>query len=112
MEADAFMSDTEYLSDFGRRLAAYRISRRLTQADLAKLARVSKRTVERVEAGHSTQFSNLLAVIRALGLLSALDGILPPLPPGAADGSRRRRARGNRPAIVAPIVMNVPETVD
>lgn len=52
----------------------------MTQAQLAEEAGISKRTVERIEAGHSTDFVMLLRVLRVLKLLEALDQLVPDLP--------------------------------
>mgnify|MGYP000461714881 CR=1 FL=1 len=45
----------------------------LTQADLAHEAGVSKRTVERIEAGASAQMASLIRIFRVLDLMPALD---------------------------------------
>lgn len=94
-------SDATILSDIGDRLAAARLSRNLTQAELARNAGVSKRTVERMEAGESVQLTSLIRVLRALELLDGLDALLPPARPGPielleAGGKPRQRASGER----------------
>ena len=94
-------SDERILRQLGERLARLRLERDLTQATLAEEAGVSKRTVERIEAGHSIQFSSLIRVLRALGLGARLDLLVPP--PIASpierlehQGKRRRRASSAR----------------
>jgi len=75
------MPDDRILAEFGARLERARLDSNLTQAALAAEAGISKRTVERIEAGRSTQLTNLLRVLRALGLLDRLDTLVPePLP--------------------------------
>lgn len=91
--------DAAALHELGRRLTRARLDGNLTQADLAREAGVSKRTVERLEAGESTQLGNLLRVLRALGLLGRLDSLVPDSPPSPVEqlrleGRRRERARG------------------
>jgi transcriptional regulator with XRE-family HTH domain len=68
------------LHEIGGRLERRRIDAGLTQAQLAEEAGISKRTVERIEAGHSTDFVMLLRVLRVLKLLEALDQSVPDLP--------------------------------
>lgn len=75
-------TDDGALTVIGERLAAARLSRNRTQADLAREAGVSKRTLERMEAGESAQLTSFLRVLRALGLLDGLDALLPPARPG------------------------------
>jgi transcriptional regulator with XRE-family HTH domain len=57
------------LNEIGARLTRQRIEAKLTQADLAKKAGVSKRTVERIEAGSSIQLSTMIQVLRVFKLL-------------------------------------------
>ena len=57
-------TDEAILQELGQRVARSRLNRNLTQARLADEAGVSKRTVERIEAGYSTQLSNLIRVFR------------------------------------------------
>ena len=81
------------LAAIGARLAKTRIDRRLTQAELAREAGVSKRTVERIEAGGSVQVQNFFAVLRALDLLDALGAAIPELGPNPLDLMRLSRPR-------------------
>ena len=95
------VSDETILADIGDRLAAARLSRNLTQAALARDAGISKRTIERLEAGMSVQLTSLIRVLRALDLLAGLDALLPPSRPGPielleAGGKPRQRASGER----------------
>ena len=91
--------DTAVLTDLGARLAHLRLQRNLTQEELAHEAGVSKRTVIRLESGESTQLTNLIRVVRALGLLGNLDAFVPPPFPSPLAQLRmrakeRRRASG------------------
>ncbi len=93
-------TDSDLLATLGGRLARQRLARGLTQAALAQEAGVSKRTVERIEAGESTQTTNALRVLRALELLGGLDHLVPepPASPMAAlkeARKQRKRARGS-----------------
>ncbi|QDU86502.1 anaerobic benzoate catabolism transcriptional regulator [Planctomycetes bacterium Pla163] len=92
-------TDDAALARLGERLARQRRRLDLTQAELAHEAGVSKRTVERLESGGSTQLLNFVRVLRALGLLGRLDGLVPDPEPSplerlrAADAERRRVGR-------------------
>ena len=90
--------DAAALRELGQRLTRARLDRNLTQADLAREAGVSKRTVERLEAGESTQLGNLLRVLRALDLLGRLDALVPDSAPSPVEqlrlaGRTRERVR-------------------
>jgi transcriptional regulator with XRE-family HTH domain len=100
MRIDARSTDQAILAELGARLAALRLAADTTQAALAEAAGVSKRTVERLEAGGSTQTANLLRVLRALGVIEALEAAIPPAEPGPmallrGRGRARRRASGD-----------------
>jgi len=91
------MTDPAVLAEIGQRLARHRLERNLTQAELAKEAGVSKRTLIRLEGGESTQLTNLIRILRALDLLANLDAFIPPPVPSPieqlrAEGKRRKRA--------------------
>ncbi len=71
----------------GERLAKIRLDRNLTQAQLATQAGVSKRTVERLEAGAvATQLSGFIRVCRVLDLIERFDLLVPePVPSPVAQ---------------------------
>ena len=97
-------TDEAILAELGARLSSVRLSRDLTQAELAHDAGVSKRTVERIEAGQSAQLTSFIRILRTLDLLKGLGLLLPPPQPGPMDllrrgGSAPQRATGrNAPA--------------
>lgn len=89
------------LRDLGERLAARRLERNQTQAQLAREAGVALRTIVRLERGESTQLANLVRVLRALELLEPLLESLARLAPEPASrplAQLRRRARERRRA--------------
>ncbi len=104
MKFEAALADDTVLREIGRRLARHRIEQRLTQAALAAEAGVSKRTVERIEAGASTQLTNLVRVLRVLGLVPGLEAAVPsPRPsPLALLEQAGRVARRVRPSSADP----------
>lgn len=90
-------SDDATLKELGNRILQYRLNLNLTQDALAKEAGVSKRTIIRTEHGHSAQVSNLIRILRALGLLENLETLIPepalsPLQQVKMHGKKRRRA--------------------
>jgi len=92
-------TDEAILAEIGQRLTRRRLAMQMTQAELAEQAGIGKRTLERVEAGHTAQFSTMIRIFRVLGLLPKLDQILaePPIRPleaAARKGKARQRASG------------------
>lgn len=95
------MTDAAATRDLGERISRHRLSRNLTQAQLAREAGISTRTLVRLEAGESTQLTNLIRVLRALGLLGNLEALVPPAPPSPIEllrhqGEQRQRASGRK----------------
>lgn len=105
MEITKTMSDEIILQELGRRITRRRIDLKITQAALAVESGLSKRTVERVEAGASTQLSSMIRILRVLDLLDGLNSLIPeavqrPLELLKLKGKERQRAsskhRGNQ----------------
>ncbi len=96
------LSDEAILKELGGRLAALRLARNLTQAQLAHEAGVSKRTVERLESGEvAARLSGLVRVCRILGLMDRLDALVPLPAPSPVEqlrlaGRQRKRASAAR----------------
>ncbi len=89
------------LRRIGEDLATWRRLRRLTSAQVADRAGVSRHTVMRLENGASVGLESLLRVARALGVL---DSLVAALDPYATDVGRMRseealpeRVRPRRP---------------
>ena len=106
MENIELLADSRILDLLGSRLSEHRLARNLTQAELAKTAGVSKRTVERLEAGDSTQLTNFIRILRALKLLGGLESLVPPPLPSPIEqlklqGRRRQRASSVRESPVS-----------
>ena len=98
MKITTSLQETSALKLIGERISRQRLEGNLTQAELATRAGVSKRTVERLEAGESTQLSNFLRILRALDLLDRIETLLPDLPPSPIDQLRlkgRQRLRAS-----------------
>lgn len=91
------ISDEAVLKQLGERILQYRLNRNMTQEALAREAGVSGRTINRVEHGHSTQLSNLIRLLRSLGLLENMDALVPkpaisPMQQMKLHGKSRKRA--------------------
>jgi transcriptional regulator with XRE-family HTH domain len=101
MKITSELTDTAVLNELGDRLERYRIDAGLTQAQLAEEAGISKRTVERIEAGHSMDFVMLLRVLRVLKRLEVLDELVlaspqSPLTLLKSRGRERKRVKHSR----------------
>ena len=97
--ADQYLTDEAVLADVGRRLAHARLQANLTQAELARRAGVGRSTVERLEAGNSTQLANFIRILRVLELLEAVMQAVPepglsPMELLESRAGGRKRARG------------------
>jgi transcriptional regulator with XRE-family HTH domain len=104
MKLGSDLTDTAILRELGARLERRRIDQNLTQAELADQAGVSKRTVERIEGGASTDFTLLVRTLRTLRLLDELNQLVPDLPESPMTllkhkgGERKRVRRSRKPA--------------
>ena len=103
MDITPDLTDPAILAELGARLARRRIETGLTQQARATEAGVGKRTVERLEAGQTSDLVAFLKVLRALGLLANLNVVLPPDTPGPMEllelrGRERKRVRPSRRA--------------
>jgi len=97
MKIDKLLLDEAVLTELGARLAQRRLELGYLQADLAKQAGVSKSTVQRMEAGTSTQLTNLIRILRVLDLMDRLEMLVPEAGPRPMDllklkGKTRKRA--------------------
>lgn len=101
MKITNLLTDTGVLDSLGGRISRQRLQRNLTQAELATAAGVSKRTIERLEAGESSQLSSFIRILRALDLLDRLDAVVPYPTPSPVEqlklqGRQRQRASSVR----------------
>lgn len=101
MKISNLLTDGAVLAEIGERITRRRIELDLSQAKLAEQAGIAKRTVERIEAGGSTQTISMIRVFRVLGLLSGLDHVIPDAAARPRDllkhkGKVRQRASSRR----------------
>jgi transcriptional regulator with XRE-family HTH domain len=81
MHIDGGLTDEAVLRELGQRLQRRRIDSGLSQAVLADSAGVAKRTLERLESGHTVDLTTLIRLLRALGLMDLLESFVPESPP-------------------------------
>ena len=103
MRITGLLTDDAVLAELGSRIAARRIELQLTQAAVAEQAGIAKRTLERMEAGQTSQLATLVRVLRVLEVASGLDSLIPESGPRPMDlvkrkGKVRQRASGQRAA--------------
>lgn len=71
------LTNTDVIREIGIRLREQRISKKLTQQQLANHAGLSLFTISKIEKGQSVSLSMLVAVLRVLRLLDNLELLLP-----------------------------------
>jgi DNA-binding XRE family transcriptional regulator len=96
------LTDEAVLQEIASRLERHRIESQLTQAALATQAGVAKRTIERIERGHTADFVTLIRVLRVLKLTDGLENLVPPLSQSPMAllklrGRERRRVSVRKP---------------
>lgn len=101
MEISTLLTDDAVLAEIGERIAARRVDMQLTQAAVAEQAGIAKRTLERMEAGYSSQLASLIRVLRVLEALPGLNSLVPetgqrPMDLLQRKGKIRQRATGKR----------------
>ncbi len=106
MKITSLLTDDAVLAELGARIAARRVELQLTQAAVAEQAGIAKRTLERMEAGQTSQLGTLVRVLRVLDAASGLDSLIPETGPRPMDllkqkGKVRQRASGQRAAKAA-----------
>ncbi|MCY4178869.1 MAG: helix-turn-helix transcriptional regulator [Litoreibacter sp.] len=93
-----FKSAEALASDIGSKLERLRLSRNITQTDLAINAGISERTLRRLESGDGATLDSLLRVLLALKIAQNLDLLVPdsrvrPIERVRTGGTERQRSR-------------------
>jgi len=83
----------------GKRLKRERLNQNITQAELAKQAGISRRTLVAAEKGEGTTLLTLIRLLRGLGKLAQLDQFMPeppvsPIQLAKLKGKVRQKASG------------------
>jgi transcriptional regulator with XRE-family HTH domain len=89
------------LQDIGQRLERYRLSRNVTQGQLAQTAGIARSTLSRLEQDGNATLETLLRVLRALGADDRLTILVPDSRQSPLDPNPRERQRA-RPRKVQP----------
>ncbi len=94
-------SDLAVQRELGARLQAHRLNQNLSQAELADLTGLARKTITNLETGHGGTLLTLLAVLRGLRLLDQMEAFIPAPGPSPIQlvklaGKQRRRATGRR----------------
>ncbi len=104
MKIASSLTDEALFKLIGERLARLRLTKNLTQGQLAEQAGLGLRTVQRLELGAAaTQLSGFMRVCRVLGLVERFDALIPeeaasPMAQLKQQGRKRRRATGKKTA--------------
>lgn len=100
MRISNFNDENSILSELGKRIQQYRISLNITQLELAKRCGLSLKTVARTETGADIKLSNLIKIMKEIGLSDNLDILIPePRPDYKAmfeERTVRKRARPDK----------------
>lgn len=94
------MTDKGICIEMGHRIRSLRLRRNLTQQQVADRAALSLNSIKSLESGKG-KLSTIIAVLRELGALDALENFLPepgisPLQLARQRGKIRQRASGSR----------------
>lgn len=92
--------------ELGQKLERLRLSRNITQSQLALEAGVSERTLRRLEAGDNPTLDSLIRVLTALKIHGNVDLLIPdarirPIERVRAQGTERQRSRSAKPTKTA-----------
>lgn len=87
------------LIELGKRIKDIRISRSITQEELAHNAGLSFSTVVRVENGEGSNIENLMKILRVLNLVQNFDLLVPEQQPRPEDilKNKPKRQRASKP---------------
>lgn len=94
------MTDEAIAAEMGRRIAQLRLEKNLTQQQLADAIGLSRVSYGKLESGEA-KLVNVIAALRALEQLQALDKAIPemvfsPIEQLKLQGKKRQRASGRR----------------
>ena len=90
------LTDESILRMIGLRVRNMRLQRNLKRSVMAREAGVSEKTLQRMEEGESVRMSNYIRVLRFLGVLDQLLGVLPEVRPLPTDLVSSRKAARQR----------------
>lgn len=100
MRIDPLSPHRAILAELGQRLTRVRKSRRLSQQALSEQAGVGVATLRRIEDGSDAQLGSWLKILKALGMESSIDSLLPETfrsPVAEVLSAKRRKRRRDQP---------------
>lgn len=74
---DSTIKYQKYISELGNRIKLYRISKEMSQQDIADKMGISKRSVARLEQGNSVQIETLFKILFALDIGDNIEMLVP-----------------------------------
>ena len=94
----SMQSPESLLEEIGKKLAHLRLSRNITQSELAQDAGVSLRTLRRLESGKGVTLDSFIRILVALKLQQNMDILIPnprirPIERVRTGGRKRQRSR-------------------
>ena len=93
MRITGFESNEELLAEIGVRIKRSRLAASLTQADLARKAGLSTKTVVNLEAGKGATLENFINVLRALNMAGNIETLVPDQGVRPSDLARLKKER-------------------
>ena len=101
MKLTYYSPTQEILTEIGKRLKVMRISKTVSQKELAEETGLSIRTISNLESGKDVSLSTLIEVLRGLNQLPSLEMLIPDqsvrpsqlMEYGSADFSKKRVSR-------------------
>ncbi len=99
MKIDQLTPEAAILTELGARLARIRKQRGLSQEALAEEAGIGVATLRRIEDGRDSRLGSWLRLLKALGMATAIDDLLPePLRSPMAEANKKRRKKNEDPS--------------
>lgn len=84
-------TNSQIISSLCSNLKNYRVSMRITQEELSRSSGIGIATIKKMESGRMRNISlqTLLSILRTLGLLDEIKGVLPPIAESAYSVSAK-----------------------
>ncbi len=86
-------SEQFILKEIGERIKQQRIAMNITQAELSQICGVSLSTVQRIENGVDSKFSNYIKILSSLNISANFDILIPEPQPNLKDYFEEKPAR-------------------
>ena len=105
MKINSLTPEAAALAELGTRLARLRKQQGYSQARLAAEAGIGVATLRRIEAGQDSQLETWIKVLKAIGRVAAVDGLLPehfasPMAEALSNRESRKFARKDPDGVV------------